>query len=64
MEMLAIKKVDSLFEVMIDGKRIDHIADYKITSSADGTTELVLKLVFDSDITEFVMSATQTEPTS
>lgn len=64
MKIVSIKKVDALFEVMVDGKRIDHIKDYIVTSSADGTTELVLKLIFDSDITEFVMSANQIELTS
>lgn len=59
-----IQKVDSVTEVMIDGNIVKNVADYKLTSSADGTTELVLKLVFKSNVTEFEMSATQEEQTS
>lgn len=64
MSNVRIQKVDSVKEIVIDGNVIRNVADYKLTSSADGTTELVLKLVFKSDITEFEMSATQEKRTS
>lgn len=59
-----IERLDAITEVFIDGEEIKHVKDYKVTSSADGTTELVLKLVFKSDITKFEMSANQKEQTS
>ena len=64
MNNIRIQKLDSITEVEIDGNVIRDVADYKVTSSADGTTELVLKLVFKSNVTEFEMSATQEERTS
>lgn len=64
MNNVRIQKLDSISEVAIDGNIIRNVADYKLTSSADGTTELVLKLVFKSNVTEFEMSATQEEQTS
>lgn len=64
MSNVRIQKVDSVKEIVIDGNVIRNVSDYKLTSSADGTTELVLKLVFKSDITEFEMSATQEKRTS
>lgn len=64
MNNIRIHKLDSITEVEIDGNVIRGVADYKVTSSADGTTELVLKLVFKSNVTEFEMSATQEEQTS
>lgn len=54
-----VERVDSVIEITIDKNVIKHVSDYKITSSADGTTELVLKLVFKSDITEFETSTSQ-----
>ena len=64
MNNIRIHKLDSITEVEIDGNVIRGVADYKVTSSADGTTKLVLKLVFKSNVTEFEMSATQEEQTS
>ena len=57
MNSIRIRKLDSITEVDIDGNVIRNVTDYKVTSSADGTTELLLKLVFKNDITEFEMSA-------
>lgn len=61
---IKIEKIDSVIGVVIDGNVINHVSDYKITSSADGTTELDLKLVFETDITKFETSAIQKKQTS
>lgn len=54
---IKIEKLDSIIRVVIDENMIDHVSDYKITSSADGITELDLKLAFETDVTKFEMSA-------
>lgn len=54
---IKIEKIDSIIRVVIDENVIDHVSDCKITSSADGITELDLKLAFETDVTKFEMSA-------
>lgn len=64
MPYIRIEKIDSLLKISINENTIDHVADYKIVSSANGTTELDLKLIFKSNITQFEMSAIPIKPTS
>lgn len=59
-----IERLDSVIEVEIDGNRIKNISDYKITSSANGMTELELKLSFESEFIEFEMLTSQKKQTS
>jgi hypothetical protein len=61
---IKIERIDSVIGVVVDGNMIDHVSDYKITNSADGTTELNLKFVFKSDVTKFETSAIQKQQTS
>ena len=49
---ISIDQRDCLFIVEIDGKPVP-VADYKITSSAKGDTELVLKLKLPNGIMKF-----------
>lgn len=61
---IKIEKIDSVIGVVIDENVINHVSDYKIASSADGTTELDLKLIFKSDVAKFEMSTTPKAQTS
>lgn len=64
MDSVKISKVDSVFEVELNGVRIKNVQDYKLTSSADGTTELELKMKISDAFMKFESSAGRTERTS
>lgn len=59
-----ISRLDSVFDIEINGMHLENILDYKITSSADGVTELELKLDISGSFMEFGISASQKEQTS
>nr|WP_317379431.1 hypothetical protein [uncultured Faecalimonas sp.] len=59
-----IARLDSTIIVEIDGNRIKNVSNYKITSSANGETELELKISFESEFTEFEMLTNQKRQTS
>lgn len=50
---IEIAQLEDLFVVTIDGKEIQNVADFKITSSAHCGTELDLKIVTKDSIKEF-----------
>ncbi len=52
----AFSRIDGVCMVSVDGKNIDGVKDYKITTSADGNTEIVIKLDFKGSITTFETS--------
>ncbi len=54
---IKITQIGKLFAVTIDGNTIQNVTDYKIISSAHGSTELELKIGIPSEITEFVTEA-------
>lgn len=54
-----IKRIDSLIDVRINEIPIDGVYDYEIKNSADGTTELTLKMKLKSKITSFCESSSQ-----
>lgn len=61
---IKISRMDSVFDVEINGILLENVSDYRLTSSADGTTELELKLNISGAFMEFGTSASQTERTS
>lgn len=63
-ESVKISRVDSVFDVEINGHLLEGVKDYKITSSAEETTELVLKIDIPNAFTEFETSAIQRKRTS
>lgn len=54
---ICVERLGSVFEIKIDGRQIKNVSDYKITSSANGLTELELKLTFKGELAKFEMSA-------
>ena len=58
-----IKRIDSLIDVRINETPIDGVYDYEIKNSADGTTELTLKMKLKSKITSFCESSSQNPKT-
>lgn len=63
-DSVKISRLDSVFDIEINGMHLENIQDYKITSSADGVTELELKLDISGSFMEFWISASQKEQTS
>lgn len=63
-QSVKISRMDSISNIEINGKVLENVLDYKVESSADGTTELQLKIDISETFMEFEMSASQTEPTS
>lgn len=53
---IKLQKLDNAHLVTIDNVEINNVVDYEIKSSANGETELTLKLRFNDNIREFVMS--------
>lgn len=56
-ESLKIHRIDNVYDVQINESNIERILDYKISSSADGTTELDLKIDISDAFIEFVKSS-------
>lgn len=56
-QSVKISKVDSVSSIEINGKRLEKVLDYKISSSAYGGTELELKLDISEAVMEFAMLA-------
>lgn len=54
---ICIERLGSVFEINIDGCQIKNVSNYKIASSANGITELELKLTFKGELAKFEMSA-------
>ena len=52
---VAIKSVDSEHIVKINGLVIENVTDYKIITSAKGSTEVILKIKYSSDIKSIVI---------
>lgn len=63
-DSVKISRLDSVFDIEINGMHLENIQDYKITSSADGVTELELKLDISGSFMEFWIPASQKEQTS
>ncbi|EOS68025.1 hypothetical protein C818_04192 [Lachnospiraceae bacterium MD308] len=61
---IKISRLDSVFDVEINGILLENVSDYRVKSSADGTTELELKLNISGAFMEFGTSANQTKQTS
>ncbi len=61
---LNISRTDSISQISINGEPLEKVLDYRITSSADGNTELELKLDVSETFMIFGSSASQIEPTS
>ncbi len=47
---ISFQTLDSVSCMVINGFEIPNVKDYKITTSASGETEVVIKIVFDSEI--------------
>lgn len=54
---ISVKRTGSVILGKLGELELDNIVDYKITTSADGTTEVDLKLVFTGEITEVAVSS-------
>lgn len=52
---VAIKSVDSEHIVKINGLVIEKVTDYKIITSANGSTEVILKIKYSGDIKSIVI---------
>lgn len=63
-DSIKISRLDSVFDIEINGILIENVSDYRVTSSAGGTTELELKLQINDAFMEFETSASRTEQTS
>ena len=50
---VSVSKLDNYTAVVIDGKLIEGVEDYKIASSADGTTELTIHIKFNANIAKY-----------
>lgn len=61
---IQIERIDSVMEVKINGNRIENVTNYKVTSSANGITELELKISFESESVKIETSTNQKEQTS
>lgn len=59
-----ISRVDSVSHIEINGERLERVLDYKISSSANGTVELDLRIDISETFMKFATSASQTRPTS
>ncbi len=53
---ISFQTVDSISCVAINGVDIPNVKDYKITTSASGDTEVVIKIVIGSEIKEVDLS--------
>ena len=53
---IAISKCDNLSVVTIDGCAIKDVSDFKIISSADGTTELIIHIKTKSEVVKCDLS--------
>lgn len=53
---IKLQKIDNVHLVKIDGVEIKNVSDYEIKSSANGETEITLKLKLNDSIREFVTS--------
>lgn len=62
-ETLKIEKVDSVTNIEINGKHLEHVLDYKFSSSAE-RTELELLIDISDAFMRFETSANQTKQTS
>lgn len=58
---VAISKVDSVSLIKINGEKLENVLDYKITSSAYGSTVLELKVDLSDSITEVESFVGQTK---
>lgn len=45
--------------VFINNMMVENVKDYKIISSADGTTELIIHIEFKADTTKYDLITTQ-----
>lgn len=54
---ISINRIGRVILGKLGALELDNIVDYKITTSADGTTEVDLKLMFTSEITEVAVSS-------
>lgn len=50
---LSILRSGGVIGVQVGDEWIDGVTDYKIISSADGTTELIIHLKVNADMSEF-----------
>ncbi len=55
---VSVSKLDNCTALVIDGKIIKGVEDYKIVSSADGTTELTIHIKLNADIAKYDLQAT------
>ena len=55
---VSVSKLDNYTAVVIDGKLIEGVEDYKIASSADGTTELTIHIKLNANIAKYDLQAT------
>ena len=55
---VSVSKLDNYTALVIDGKLIEGVEDYKIASSADGTTELTIHIKLNADIAKYDLQAT------
>ena len=58
-ETVKISRVDSVTFIEINGERLERVLDYKISSSANGDTELDLKIDISEAFMEFATSGSQ-----
>lgn len=55
---VSVSKLDNCTALVIDGKIIKGVEDYKIVSSADGTTELTIHIKLNANIAKYDLQAT------
>ena len=58
-ETVKISRVDSVSSIEINGERLERVLDYKISSSANGDTELDLKIDISEAFMDFATSGSQ-----
>jgi hypothetical protein len=56
---IKVSKIDEVFNVEVDGIQISNVSDFQIKSSADGSTELCVKINGLASV--FEMSASLSE---
>lgn len=55
-ETVKISRVDSVSSIEINGENLERVLDYKISSSANGKTELDLKIDISEAFMDFATS--------
>lgn len=61
---IKISRLDEISNIEINGEPLERVLDYKVVSSADGTTELDLKIDISDTFMKFESLASQKGQTS